>query len=260
MVAESQRKPRKLEMKVEEHVCDVKVDMSLPQSAEDALRAAGSEEGDVNWVLLEPDRLRLHSTGRGGIEEMKKSLDPKKVLFGVCRLSFGEVRASTALAPTGEMHIGISKCVLVHWVGPQVGAVKRGIWNSKLQHMSALASASCAIAFKREAHCLRDLQIEDIVSELRRLTVLDGVRGSMRSAGGRITVDAYLAALELEARRRITTEAMSPEVKDLKEDIDLSAAVTSVREMSGSFNWALCGCTDLPVPVDRPTPRRMFSS
>merc|ERR1719162_1241786 len=91
MIAETQRQHQ---MKIENDVGDVKIDMSQRYTADEALRAAGSEDGDVNWVLLEPDRLKLHSTGCGGIEEMKKSLDPSKVLFGVLRLSFRDPRAT----------------------------------------------------------------------------------------------------------------------------------------------------------------------
>jgi len=188
----------------------------------------------------------LHSAGCGGLEEMKESLDGRKVLFGVLRLSFGEER-------TGAISIGISKCVLVHWVGPQVGAVKRGIWNAKLQCVAVHVASSCAVSFKREAHSLRDLLIEDIVMQLRRLTVLDGVRGSSGIAGSRITVEAYFAGLKIEAQRTIAVK-QSTVVAAKRQDVpDLRTAVAAVRETSGAFNWVLCGCKGLSKSADHLT-------
>jgi len=136
-------------------------------SATEALLAVGSENGCCNWLLLEPKALNLHGAGVGGLEEMQTHLAEDKVLFGILRLSFGGA-------------FGLTKHVFVHWIGPRVGIVQRGLLNAKLASASALVNIHCSITFRREAHCLRDLDLENIISELRRLTVVDGVQGAAR--------------------------------------------------------------------------------
>jgi hypothetical protein len=206
-------------------------------SATEALLAVGSENGCCNWLLLEPKALNLHGAGVGGLEEMQTHLAEDKVLFGILRLSFGGA-------------FGLTKHVFVHWIGPRVGIVQRGLLNAKLASASALVNIHCSITFRREAHCLRDLDLENIISELRRLTVVDGVQG----AASRISVQEYLSALEEEIRHveqkaaepEIEVTLPEPEQQALKaepQDISMlpTEAIQEVKATSGSYNWVLIG-------------------
>eukprot|EP00929_Paragymnodinium_shiwhaense_P071720 TRINITY_DN36439_c0_g1_i2.p1 TRINITY_DN36439_c0_g1~~TRINITY_DN36439_c0_g1_i2.p1 ORF type:complete len:813 (-),score=199.62 TRINITY_DN36439_c0_g1_i2:218-2656(-) len=239
-------------------------------SGGEAVRQVGSDRAATyNWVLLEPTQFDFHSAGYGGLEEMRRSLAEDMVLFGVLRLSFGECRPLNATGQQGTAH-RITKFVFVHWVGPKISLVKRGKWNGKLQQAAQYIGAHCAVTFRRMAHRQEDLCLEELVLELRRLTVIDA---AMRSAGpARISVQAYLTALEEETKAREEAKkaqaqaqakppqelgALSPCPVDAGAEaspatpskaavpeppkICLRKAVQTVRTTSGSWNWVLCG-------------------
>jgi len=224
----------------------------------------GAERGPYNWVLLEPPKLTLHNAGYGGLEEMKEWLPTDKVLFGALRLSFG--------GPQGRMNrngndftvgrtisTGLTKHVLIHWVGPKVSAVRRGLANSKWQQAASLISQSCTVTFRREAHDLRDLELDHMVCELRRLTVVDsfGVNGALAN---RINTEEYIAVLEEELReRRRSVKSEPAEVEEPKRELpDPRTAVEAVRAASGAWNWVLLGCqkTSALPPSQFPSPCR----
>merc|ERR1712139_190562 len=91
---------------------------------------------------------------------------------------------------------------MVHWVGPKVSVVQRGLLNARLAHASATIGQYCAVTFRREAHRLKDLELEDIVNEVARLTVVDGISSADGIAASRISAAKYLAALKEEALAR----------------------------------------------------------
>jgi len=193
---------------------------------ETALQAVGAVDGKLNWVLLKPDGLVMHCAGRGGLDEMKKFLDPCEVLFGVVRLEVSP--------PQTASRRSISKCVSVHWVGHQVGAVTRGICNAKWWQMAQAVKASCAIAFQRQAHCLGDLSIEDLASELRRLTTTAAV---CRSTAVRATLTNSV---------QVDCCALTDDKLEVTGDVcGLRKAVASVRDASQALNWVLCDCTSI---------------
>eukprot|EP00927_Polykrikos_kofoidii_P021344 TRINITY_DN20223_c0_g1_i2.p1 TRINITY_DN20223_c0_g1~~TRINITY_DN20223_c0_g1_i2.p1 ORF type:complete len:1278 (-),score=243.26 TRINITY_DN20223_c0_g1_i2:208-3717(-) len=173
-----------------------------------------------------------------------------------------------------------TKHVLVHWVGPTVGVVKRGLWNSRLQKAAEHISAHCAVSCRIEAHRREDISLEDIVAYLRRLTVVDGICGN-------ISVDAYLRQREAErasrelsnsgtaaqhsadqaARSADITAFTDDRVKDANEicpvsleqdldpsTVDLATAVRAVREPAGAWNWVLCGWRGALLPSASPRP------
>merc|ERR1719162_933078 len=94
---------------------------TAPATAADGLRAVGADKGSCNWVLLEPCSLELHSSGLGGLEDLKAHLAEDQVLFGALRLSFGSSNGHCGAGSTG-----ITKHIFVHWVGPRVSVVQRG--------------------------------------------------------------------------------------------------------------------------------------
>lgn len=246
-----------------------------------ALRSVSADAGLHNWLLLEPAKLGLHSVGSGGLEDLKGHLDEDKVLFGVVRLSFGRHARS-----------GITKHFLVHWVGPAVSVVRRGVWNARLKTAAALLGAGCSLTFCRQAHRLADLQLEDVVAELRRLCVVDGVSAD-GIAASRISIEEYRAALADEARERERQErarrrnsvqsdrklqaepqveeiqaaqavhaVQAPEAKEAKHEVlhspqperQLQATLEEVRSATGSLNWVLIGWKRVaPLP---PSPCR----
>jgi hypothetical protein len=205
-----------------------------PRDAAGALRAVGAEAGPCNWLLLEPRSLHLHSCGHGGLEDLKEHLPEDQVLFGALRLTFGSIGR------------GITKHIFVHWVGPRVSAVQRGLLNARLAGAGTLVGKSCAVAFRRQAHCLGDLKLEDIVAELRRLTVVDGVGAADGLAASRISAAEYLAALREETTR--LSSQTQPEWEAEPEmhtpepiTVDVKTAINKVRSPNGEWNWVICG-------------------
>lgn len=193
---------------------------------ETALQAVGAVDGKLNWVLLKPHGLVMHCAGRGGLDEMKKFLDPCEVLFGVVRLEVSPWQTASRRS--------ISKCVSVHWVGHQVGAVTRGICNAMWWQMAQAVKASCAIAFQRQARCLGDLSIEDLASELRRLTTTAAV---CRSTAVRATLTNSV---------QVDCCGLTDDKLEVTRDVcGLRKAVASVRDASQALNWVLCDCTSI---------------
>lgn len=124
------------------------------------LEEVANPTGTCNWVLLVPDKLELLGAGCGGIAEMKQWLPPNKVLFGALRFTF----------PRQFDAPPIVKHAFLHWIGPEVSAVRRGQWNSKLADALSLLRKSCDFAFRTTAYSLEDLELQHLISELRRLT------------------------------------------------------------------------------------------
>jgi len=207
----------------------------------DALRAVGDPKGAFNWALLEASNLDLHNAGYGGVEEMKEWLDADKVLFGIIRFSFGRLSGGCGATsmPT------IVKHVFVHWIGPKVSPIKRGQWNSKHGTAETQIKKACPVlTFSKEAHDHDDLEVGYLISELKRLSIIDGDKGENTS--GEISVEEYMAALEAERAEQLLAaggmvdehSAPLPEVKE---------GVNAVRsQVEGSINWILIG-------VDRPS-------
>ncbi|CAJ1436375.1 unnamed protein product [Effrenium voratum] len=205
-------------------------------SVDRALQAVGDATGPYNWALLEPEKLELHNAGYGGLLEMKEWLSEDLVLFGVMRFTFGRdtVSSMEGMAATPKL----VKYIFVHWVGPKVSAVRRGKWNAKQQQADAQVRSICSITFRREAHTLDDLDLADLISELWRLSVVDG---AVSDAGrSQISVEEYMASLALEQQMQMEAEFQELEDKEPPE-MELGAAVASVREAGGEMNWVLLG-------------------
>eukprot|EP00931_Biecheleriopsis_adriatica_P118858 TRINITY_DN9416_c0_g2_i1.p1 TRINITY_DN9416_c0_g2~~TRINITY_DN9416_c0_g2_i1.p1 ORF type:complete len:1068 (+),score=185.46 TRINITY_DN9416_c0_g2_i1:39-3242(+) len=203
-------------------------------SASKALRAVGDIAGVYNWLLLEPEKLELHNAGYGGLSELKEWLSDDMVLFGMVRFTFGR-KLSTASQGAASA-CGLVKYVFIHWVGPSVSALKRGKWNAQLKTADDKVRKVCSITFRREAHGQEDLQLADLISELRRLAVLDGSAASDQMQ--QISVEEYMASLALEqqAQTEVETEDEARGVLP-----DMQDAVASVRRADGDLNWCLIG-------------------
>lgn len=241
-------------------------------TAADGLRAVGTEKGSCNWVLLEPRSLELHSSGLGGLEDLKANLAEDQVLFGALRLSFGSSSGSG-----GARTSGITKHIFVHWVGPRVSVMQRGKCNARLATATTLVGQYCGVAFNRQAHCLADLGLDDVISELRRLTVVETLTAADGIAASRISAAEYLAGLKEEALAReiAKEEALAREESmKAKEEaetvaappislpvekpapVDLKTAIKEVRATSGEWNWVLCGWERPTLNMPPPSPCR----
>jgi hypothetical protein len=182
------------------------------------LDAIGTEQGILNWALLDPVKLNLHASGTDGLEEMTKHLAEDRVLFGVLRLSFAsgsDQHPRSRLEKRLERHHStpyfaeadspsrgtkaprITRHIFVHWVGPRVSAVRRGQWNARCPQAMSQVAAHCAVIQRRTAHGLNDLRLEDIVEDLRRLSALGAADDTLGLS--RISVDGYHAGLRQEA-------------------------------------------------------------
>mmetsp|Transcript_108568 Transcript_108568/g.215561 ORF Transcript_108568/g.215561 Transcript_108568/m.215561 type:complete len:85 (+) Transcript_108568:1107-1361(+) len=60
----------------------------------------------------------------------------------------------------------------IHWVGPDVSAVRRGLFNAKCLKVIAMAKKHYTLALQRRASSIKEIRIEDIVNDLRYLKAL----------------------------------------------------------------------------------------
>jgi len=150
-------------------------------SSDDALHEVGKDDGACNWTLINADGFGMHGAGRGGIREMTSCLDDDKVLFGVLRLSFNVNSQHSRKASPGFSTFGTtdacsrskSVChVFIHWVGPAVSAVRRGLLNAKCVKAVAMAKKHCTLTVQRRASSVEEVRLEDIVDDLRYLKAL----------------------------------------------------------------------------------------
>jgi len=140
----------------------VPVQLASGTSTDDALREVGKEGGTCNWTLIDADGLGLHGAGHGDISEMTTFLTDNKVLFGVLRLSINfnskhlKKAATTHVFSTFGSNNTCSRSktvchVFIHWVGPDVSAVRRGLFNAKCLKVIAMAKKHCTLALQRRA-------------------------------------------------------------------------------------------------------------
>lgn len=169
-------------------------------SMQETLKAVGQTKGPVNWALLEPSKLGLHTAGCGGLEDMKTWLLSDKVMFGIVKLLFPR-----RLGPP------IVKHVFIHWIGSAVSPVQRGHWNSNLDEAASVVRRYCDVSFKRTAYEIEDLDLSDLITELSRLTY------DKEFWGKHLSLDWYTQGLE-------ATEPHG--------DVEVSTAVSEASDVS----------------------------
>jgi len=235
---------------------------------QEAMQEVASEEGFFNWVLIDPSRLCLYKAGQGGFDELQEHLASERVLFGVLRMTFG----GSLCNDTGRTIHGLTKHVLVHWVGPGVSVMRRGLDSARYGQVAHLVGRYCAVAFRKEVHCAADLRLEMIIHELQRLTVVDSTSGGSGQAASRISVEEYNIAMAEESRHRDSRlqrlrpkpqaepretrclEAATPRAEPVTPTQtheeptqpapalpDLSTALRAVRDPTGRFDWVIFG-------------------
>jgi hypothetical protein len=84
------------------------------------VHAESAKDGPFNWALFEPNKKKLEffNAGSLSVDEMLNDLDPKKVLAGILRMSFGTGRFKR------------TKWIAIWWSGEEVSAVQRGKLNA----------------------------------------------------------------------------------------------------------------------------------
>merc|ERR1719215_1612855 len=73
--------------------------------------------------------------------------------------------------------------------------MKRGLWNTRVEEAKEMARGKMTLSLTKTYHAKKDVDLGEIISELERLTVVQGHAGSV---GGGISVEQYLAALAEE--------------------------------------------------------------
>jgi len=230
-------------------------------TTEDALNLVILEQGPLNWVLFEPEKLEMHNAGTGGLEELQWALDDSKVLFGLLRLSFKNDPARKLSSADWEKcskQRFLTKYVFIHWIGDEAPAMKRGQWNTRVEEAKELARGKMTIALTKTYHAKKDVDLAEIISELERLTVVQGHAGSV---GGGISVEQYLAALAEEQERFAKEQAeqaataAAAAAAELAEDAAAQEeapsehsedelppaldAILEVRNAGGIYDWVL---------------------
>lgn len=221
---------------------DIKLKRKLSVSVPAALEALGAPDGRFNWVLLSPT-MELHNAGNMGLNELKESLDPDKVLFGTLRLKF----------PREGDAPPVVKNLFIHWIGPNVSTVKRAQLSTKLEQAMNIFREVSILTFNKTAYTLDDLDIKEIIEELDRLTYdTDNLARDMsvewyeEGLGAEIKQIAEHDKDLLEAEGMVCPHEGREEHKaspgytaDLP---DIETAVSIARQPDGAFNWMLLEC------------------
>lgn len=217
----------------------------------DALQAVATQNGTFNWVIMEPVKLGLHNAGCGGFEEMKDWLEPDKVMFCVFRVSFDAT--------------GAFKHVFVHWIGPSVSTVKCGQWNSKVPQAEEIVRSRMSVNLKKTAHNLDEMDLAEVMNELRRLTYnVDDNFGSLVAQQRASVCRDYLETVMKDVQRIQDSDAevheqpepTDPKVEEEEEDTQdadettelptLEQALSVVQSIGGEWNWVLIQSGALP--------------
>merc|ERR1719174_2316956 len=92
----------------------------------------------------------------------------------------------------------IVKHIYIHWVGCNVGAVKRGQWNAMNEQCMAIVKQFFAVTLEKKAYAKTDLDIPTLIEELKPKA------GDMK-----ITLEWYYQGLESELNWRKKRKSMS---------------------------------------------------
>jgi hypothetical protein len=190
-----------------------------------------ADGGAFNWLLCRADAngTEVFNAGGGSLEEMKKSLDDKEVLFGLLRMSFG----------TGVFRR--TKFVLVHWSGDEVPALKRGHMNAQEEAIRRIIGP---VNISHFATTLDELKLEDLIEKIKAKVVLDG-----ESSEGELdlySLEKFMVAVEEdgEALKREFPEAAVAENGGATEETNAEPtfreALESVLSSKQPYNWFLC--------------------
>jgi len=201
----------------------------------------------------------LISYGSDGLEGLKKTLADDLVMFGLLRLDLP--------SPDGVKSKKLVKHVFVHWAGPSAPPVKLGKNSTRWADAKIKMQSHCSLNLTVGASCRNDLQIEQILADLHRLTVIDVEKGTNEyrkasadvvsktsSAAGRIPAIASKEAkaedtVEL-SKGEMPEDGFNDEETDEEQNVDpnlqlpdMQTAISGVREGNAAWSWVLVGST-----------------
>jgi len=180
-----------------------RVPLALP--TEEVLPSVAVAWGQFNWAIVDPSQPKESwNAGDGGLEEVLTWLDPAKVQFCIIRFQFPM-----------KGHVPIIKHIFIHWVGPDVGPLKRGQWNSRSEPTQMTISKYFAITLDKKAYAKDDLSVPTLIDEL-----------APKCGDMKITLEWYFRGLESEAswRKKRKSQATSKVVFDVADDEDQDGA------------------------------------
>jgi len=202
-----------------------------------------SDFGWVNWCLFKPTEKKLKlahegAFGAGTIFSMRQNLADDQVYFGLLRMSFG-------VTPYRRCHI-----VMIHWVGPKVGPVKRGKLSSKAQYMSRmLLPYGVTIQLGHES----EVTVQNIITRVRKTVVVDGHEDESPEIQDAHMMEEFQKALEEEEKKNAEVEHVlkvdkkeeevlaMPNPRDMlkKREREIIEALHDVKVAEKSTDWIL---------------------
>ncbi|CAA7264333.1 unnamed protein product [Cyclocybe aegerita] len=133
-------------------------DVSDPTIAE-AYFEVRNDKSESNWLLLDyesdrSDKLKLTSTGTGGLAELREALDDSKASYAYARVSYSNDKESTR-----------EKFILVVWIGPNCKVMRKAkisVHSADVKNVLRVYSIEVAAREKD------DLNEDPIVVRLRK--------------------------------------------------------------------------------------------
>ncbi|KAM5533384.1 hypothetical protein V8D89_012934 [Ganoderma adspersum] len=133
-------------------------DLSDPK-IDEAYQDVRSDKSETNWLLLDyesdrSDKLKLTSTGSGGLAELRDQLDDSKASYGYARIQYSNDKESIR-----------EKFIVVVWIGPNCKVMRK----AKISvHTADVKSVLRAYSIEVPAREKDDLKEEPIVIKLRK--------------------------------------------------------------------------------------------
>jgi len=204
-------------------------------SVKSAFRAVCKPAGVLNWVWLTgpAGQEQLWAAGQDSIAGMQAKAaaeGAQEVLHGLLRVPFGK----------GKLRR--SKWAYVAWIGPELGAVKRGKLISGIPGMQEVIRKQAVICATFEFTDPEDFTTDAILTRIRQVALLDG-----DAAQDIFSLESYLAAMQEEADLAAREEDGSELDEDedaasgeaAPEEPDFAETLAALSDENGAFNWAV---------------------
>ncbi|KAI9066999.1 actin depolymerizing protein [Trametes sanguinea] len=133
-------------------------DLSDPK-IDEAYLDVRSDKTDTNWLLLDyesdrSDKLKLTSTGSGGLTELREHLDDSKASYAYARVQYANDKESKR-----------EKFILIVWIGPNCKVMRK----AKISvHAADVKSVLRVYSIEVAAREKDDLKEEPIIVRLRK--------------------------------------------------------------------------------------------
>lgn len=167
--------------------------------------------------------LKVVGAGTGGVDEMKASLNPAAIQFGLLRFAFGKGTFAR------------TKLLFVHFSGDQVSGIKRARTNAKKSDAVALVGSTHA---EYVIDHVDECAVDTIFTRMQKVFVSDDHSGTFSIASMKADYEAMILAAKMKALE-------AGEKHKRKTAIEMGAGLTgekallAVRELLGPFNWIL---------------------